>query len=703
MKRFFWLRTLRLAAAFLAGATGLFAAATPKTAMSPFRVEAEFGVDGLRIQNSNSVLNSYLLEQHGVAQFQDLTGIAPNLSISNSDSRGFGDILTLRGISNSLFFSSPGVALYVDDVPGGSVSSYPTSLLNLDTLAVKAGPQGTDYGRNAPGGVIDIKTREPGGSHQGRLQAEYGSHNLLAFQAALDGPINERAGYSAALSHSEREGYIDNLILGRTADDRRSLAGRAALYLKPGDDLRLRFGALFEKIEDDAPRLSSLLSPLSSTREVDPFVVYSNLNGETQIDRLQLSFQARKKFHWGSLIATTARQEFDLDPALTDLDLSPVPFASSRVLQNEEVWSQEFRVESTPRANKAQWRAGLFLSDSDTDGDATRVFDVPPGPFVPPGFIQTERTTFSIEQKTLAAYASADHPLASNLLLKIGIRAEHSDSEIDRAKVASNNFGFPSPQDPHLARGEDGEYYSGSAGLVFSASDSISVQARTSLAYKPKGFSAFTANPALARFAREEQWASEIGVTFGPPQGRFGGSVLGFWNVIDDYQFERTVPGSTDFIVVNADAVTTRGFEAKFMFSPIERIWWDFQAGYTDAKFDDHRDASGARVDGQRVPFVPEYTLRTGVTVEVGRGFSVNASYAAVGRTCYDERNTPMFAQKSYGLVNAQLRYRFERCAIAVYGHNLFEEDYYQFINPEIFAASPGAPRRFGVQLTFEY
>ena len=40
---------------------------------------------------------------------------------------------------------------------------------------------------------------------------------------------------------------------------------------------------------------------------------------------------------------------------------------------------------------------------------------------------------------------------------------------------------------------------------------------------------------------------------------------------------------------------------------------------------------------------------------------------------------------------------------MTLYGHNLADEDFYQFINPEIFAGSPGAPRRFGVKVSFEY
>jgi iron complex outermembrane recepter protein len=691
------LRFIAIIASFTGMPAGRLAAAETKTTeMAPFKVEAEFGVDGLRIQNSNAVLNQYLLEQHGVGQLQDVAGIAPNLFTSNSDSRGFGDVFALRGITNSIFFSAPSVALIVDDVPAGSVSSYPGSLLNIDTFSVRAGPQSTDYGRNAPGGVIEIKSRAPGPNHQGKVLLDYGSYHSSSVQVGFDGPLNDELGYSIGVAFSARDGYMDNTFLGRSADDRQSLTGRGALYWKPDPTLQLRFGMVMENIDDDAVRLSSLFSP-------DRFTVASDLNGRTQLDRLQYSFQARKKFAWGSVTATTSRQDWDLDPASTDLDLSPLPFASSRVLQDEKIWTQEIRFEALPTPGKTHWRAGLFYADSTIDGDATRVFVVPPSMFVPPGFVQTERTRFDLGRTSLAGYANVDQPLTKGTTLKVGVRIEHDESDIDRTKASSNNFGFPSPQDPPLDRSQKHDYVSASAGLVHALSDSLSLQARTSVAHKPAGYSGFTADPALAKFDNERLWSSEAGLTFGPPKGRFGGSVLGFWTRSRGYQFERTVPFSTDFVVVNARKVIARGIEAKFMWNPVERVWWDFQAGYTDATFDEHRDASGASVNGKHVPYVPKYTLRTGVTVGFGHGFSANASYAAIGRTYFDERNTASFSQKTYGLVNAQLRYRFDRWTTTLYGHNLFEKDYYQFINPEIFAGSPGAPRRFGVQLSFEY
>lgn len=685
-----------IAALLLAPQPALFAAASGTTVMTPFKVEAEFGVDGLRIQPATAVLNPYLLEQHGIRQLQDLSGAAPNLFVSNSDTRGFGDVIALRGVTNSIFFSSPGVALYIDDVPSGSVSAYPSNLLNIASLTVKAGPQGTEYGRNAAGGVIEVQTREPGNRHQGNLKVSYGSFNASSAQASFEGPLSAGFGYSIGFGVEEHEGFITNTLQKRSADDRRSVSLRGALFWRPDAATRVRLSVRQETMSDDATRLTSLFSP-------DRFAAASNINGETKVDRAQYSAQFRRQLSWGSFVATSARQSWKLDPSLTDLDLSPLPLAFSRVVQDEDLWTHEMRVESKSAAGERRWRAGLFASDLETGSDAQREFIVPPSAYVPPGFIQTEHTQYGIGQKSLAAFGSLDQPFTSRTTAKLGVRLEESDSSIDRSKVSSNNFRFPVPPEPRLLRDQSRNEFSASAGLQHSVSSNANLILRSALGKKPEGYSGFTSNPNIARFGGERQWSNEVGLTFGDTRSRFGGSVLGYWSVIKDYQFERTVPNSTDYVVVNAKKVASRGVEAKLMWSPMENLWWDVQLGTTYATFRDHADSSGTKVNGRQVPFVPKYTLRTGATLSLSRALSVNASYAATGSTAYDERNTATFSQKAYGLFNAQIRYQVEGWTVALYGHNLSDRRYDQFINPEIFAGSPGAPRRVGVQLSYEY
>ncbi|MCZ6673849.1 MAG: TonB-dependent receptor [Verrucomicrobia bacterium] len=664
--------------------------------LDTLEIQSEYQFNDLQVELSQSELNENLLNIYGSSRLQDLSGLAPNLFTSHSDTRGFGDVLSMRGSANSLFFSPPSVALYIDDVPAGSVASYPGELLNIASVAILSGPQSTLYGRNASAGIIDIHTRLPGEEARRALQLEYGSYDSKVAKVLIDGPMSDTASYSASFGLSSREGYIDNTFLNRTEDDRESLNGRVNFYVNPNEGLQLRFGVFAETVDDGATRLSSLFSP-------DPYEVSSNIAGVTELDRFQLNFQLKKQLDQGQIISTTSYQDWDLNPSLTDLDFSPLDFGFSRVVQQEELLTQEIRFVSQPDQSSTQWTAGLFYFDSKVDGDATREFLVPPNEFVPPNFIQTERTQFDIDQQNIAAYANANTTLSDKAVLNFGVRIDQNKSSIRRTKDSSNNFNFPGPPEPAVDESQSQSQVAGTVGLTVAASDTVNFIIRSSLAHKPEGYSGFTSNPQFISFDSEKLLSHEIGINFTARDELISGSLVAFFNESDDYQYERTVPFSTDFVVVNAEEVSANGFEGKLVLNPIDRLFFDFQAGYSNAKFDKHLDSMGVDVSGKRVPFIPKYTVRTGVRCELENGFFGSASYTAFGKTYYDELNQNNFAQSAFGTWDAQVGFRQDSFAISVYGRNLSKETFYQFINPEIQAGSPGAPQRFGLRLDLIY
>ena len=660
--------------------------------LDQFEIRSEFSLEDLNVDLSRSVLNENLLDIYGATQLQDLAGLAPNLTSINSDTRGFGDILSMRGSANSIFFGSPSVGLYVDGVPGGSVSTYPGELINISSISILSGPQSTRFGRNASSGMININTRRPGSESRQALQVEYGSYESIIIKGLSDGPISDTAAYSASIGYNARDGYIDNVVSGKTVDDRESLSGRLNFFLHPSDDLELRFGVFAESINDGATRLSSLFSP-------DPYEVSSDVEGITELDRMQLNFQLTKSFDQGELTATTSFQDWDLDPNLTDLDLSFFDFGFSRVSQDEELFTQEFRFISDSELSSTRWTAGLFFLDSETNGDATRQFPVPAGGFIPPGFVQTEQTIFEIERQNIALYINADTTLSDKVVLNTGLRFDENQSSIVRTKISTNNFNFPGPPEPGVDDSQSETKADGTIGLTIEANDTVDFIIRSSISHKPEGYSGFTSNPVFTRFNSEKLWSHELGINFTSEENRVSGSLMVFQNDTDDYQYERTVPFSTDFVVINAEEVSADGIEGKLVFNPSQGLFFDFQAGYTNAEFDKHRDSLGVDVSGNSVPFIPEYTVRTGVRFELENGFFGSSSYTAYGKTYYDELNQGSFSQSSFGIWDAQIGYRHDNFSIAVYGRNLAEENYYQFINPEIQAGSPGAPQRFGLRL----
>ena len=663
--------------------------------LDTFEIQGDYQPTDLEIDLSSSVIHENLLATYGATQLQDLSGLAPNLYTSNADTRGFGDVISMRGNANTMFFSSPAVALYIDDIPSTSVSTYPSDLLSIANLTVHSGPQVTRYGRNAPAGVIEIRSREPTQTHFTHMQIDAGSYDSLTVKGALDGPINEEIGYNFSFGYLQRDGYLYNTFLDRTADDREALSARGNLFFRPSEDVQLRLGFFVESADDDATRLSSLLSE-------DPYQVASDFSSQTVVDRGQVNSQYRKLYDWGRLVATTSFQRWELNPSSLDLDFSPAPISTSLIVGEEETFTQEIWVESLDDGGRMSWKAGVLYFDAEYRLDFSREFAIPPSQFLPPGIIQMERTDFEIGQLNLAAYGDANFAVSDETSLNLGVRVDQFDASLFRTGESSNNFMIPLfPPEPDVDTSREELNGSVSGGASIAIKENLELVFRSSLAQQHHGYSSFAGNPELLGFESADIWANEIGLDFSGKDGRTGASILVFHNRTDDYQFERTVPMTTDFLVINAEEVKAQGLEAKIVFSPLDNFYVDVQTGYNDVTFARHTDGYGLDVSGNQVPFIPEYTFRTGARWELDNGIFSSVTYTAFGDTFFDEQNNLLFSQSSYSLLSAQLGYRTGRFSFTLYGHNITDELYYQFINRDIYAGSPGAPQRFGLRMNY--
>ena len=179
--------------------------------------------------------------------------------------------------------------------------------------------------------------------------------------------------------------------------------------------------------------------------------------------------------------------------------------------------------------------------------------------------------------------------------------------------------------------------------------------------------------------------------------------VRAFWNEIEDYQLNAQNPLSTDFVVVNAEEVRSRGVEAELQWRPIDPLLLHGTAGFTDIQFEDYTDAfTGANRDGNTVPFIPEFTASVGFRYDLPGGFFIGSSVRAALDTYYDAANTEAFSEEGCWVWDAQVGYEQENWSVTVFGRNLLEEDYYSFINPQIAAGTPGDPQLFGIRVDLD-
>ncbi|MCX6865697.1 MAG: TonB-dependent receptor [Verrucomicrobia bacterium] len=680
-KRFLLLTTLTLAGCLPV----LTHAAQPAAAMEPLVVTAE--------RDAASALLEKDLDLFQVDAVAGLSGLVPGFAVVTSDTRGYGDIISMRGSANTLFFSPPAVGMVVDDVPMGDTCSYPSGLLEYDQVRILRGPQGTIYGRNGAAGMLDMTTPRPGVATETRLTTDFGSYNAWGASLRTGGPLGGGFAQTLQLYHQQRDGFIDNTTLGRTTDDRSLTGGLANLYWKPAPDTEWRLRVLAERANDGGARLSLLDSR-------NPFRVESDIPGKTDMERYQVSLHYTKEGPWGRFKSITAWQDWQLDPSVTDLDLTASPPGlgmSSTIIQDQRLWTQEFRWESPQDAGPWSWRTGLFFMNQASTGDATRAFpvDLMPGYAVP----YSERTRYAIDQWNVAAYGRATYDVNARLKLLAGVRLEYVNADIDRTKTSASPALPPGyiPA-PSVVREDMGDwYFTPEIGASYALCENVRLFARGAMGIKPAGFSAFASTAGLARYEDEVALTHELGAEISLPDHHLTCSLTGYWNHIDDYQLNRQAPKSTDFYTANAGTVTSLGVETAVRWQPVDGLTVQGSAGLVHARFDD------APSDGNAVPYVPEFTASLGARYDFPKGFYLQSAVRMTGTTYFNEANTDRYSQGSYLCWDAEIGYAVERFSVALYGRNLLDREYYTFINPQIEAGSPGDPQVFGIRATLQF
>jgi len=648
--------------------------------LAPTIVEAERIDDE---PSAVSVISRQSLDLFQAQSFADLSGIVPGFNVVSADSRGYGQVVAMRGSTNTLFFGPPALGFAIDDVPLGDAYSYPSELLELSEVRVYRGPQGPNFGRNSPAGMVEMFTPRPGEKVSTSLTAEYGSYDHFGLGVNTSGPLGGDFSYTLQLFHDQRDGYIRNTFLKDETDDREATGGLLNLFWNPADDVELRLRFYAEQINDGSQRLSSLFSP-------DPFNDSSDFRGSTDLERYQWSLHSRKDFTWGKIETISSYQTWDLDPSTVDLDLTfPNAFnnnADSRsdIVQSQDLISNEIRF-SSPDDAKLRWKTGLFQMWIENEGLASRQ--------LAPGFI--EDTDFLIDQLNLAGFGNLTWQATDRLAVDVGLRLDYHESEIDRVQTD------PIPGDDIVNGDQDDTFVSPVVGLTYGISPAVDVFVRSGLGNKPGGFSAYSDDPALARYDREQNWSNEIGVQYDCPEYDLRVGLRGFWDQIDDYQFNQSVPASSDFIILNAEEVTSRGVELDVAWAPVEQVTVRGSVGYVDAEFDSYQDpfTAGVSYDGNKVPFVPEYTSSLGIRYDFEGGFYAQTSARVSGPTGFDAANSGAFTQDAFIVWDAEIGYATDRFSVALFGRNLLDEEYYTFINPQIFAGSPGNPQVFGLRV----
>ena len=635
----------------------------------------------------SSILTKNQVKDRQIDNLVDLSGLSPNLHINNNKIQSYGDIIAIRGIANSQLFGPAGVQLYVDDIPQADISSYTSTLYDVQNIEILRGPQGHKFGKSVTGGAINIKTQAPTDSHVSKLSASYGTFNTQRYSINSSGPLDtEGFLYSVALQRALSDGYINNT--SGNANTSKTWHGSLRFSLDKGTGTKINFGTNFENHELGA-------QPLVLRDGGDFYSRSTDFDERTKIDRNQQFVKVNQDLTEWNLISITNRNDWSMDPNRVDLDLTKntVPAQESVILQDQIEWSQEFRIESK-EGSDIDWILGAFYSDSKIDGDATRSFGV------------TEQTTSCLKSRSLGIFLSISKNLTENDLLSLGLRYDSFEKKISRTKTGFNFLPptfAPSPYTDQISKKNDFDSFSPSINWERKITDQLSANLRATYSEKPGGFSAYTITPSQIAFSEEETFSYEFGLLFAPSQS-WGLNITGFVNDIKDYQFELPVAGSTNYYVDNADEVTAQGIEIEGFVKPSENFTFSLAYGLCNSEYEKF-DGSG--LTGKQLSFIPEHTLALSLNYEFDNGIHGQLGTKTIGDTHYwnYDGSNPTEKIHSYTLWDASLGYAWEDWEFSLFGSNLTDEEYYTSLVNNL-TGSPGiagSPRVIGLNISTQF
>lgn len=193
-----------------------------------------------------------LLEQAQVRDLSDLQQVAPSL-VFNSSSGATQSIMTIRGIGtagqNSGLEQSVGV--FIDGVYRGRPGSALSDFVDVESVEVLRGPQGTLFGRNTSAGVISVRSKKPSYESGGSVSISAGDLGYQQIKASATGPlIDDKLAYRLSATWHERDGYIEDAVTGEEYNNKDRTTVRGQLLWDITDETSLRIMADYTETDE---------------------------------------------------------------------------------------------------------------------------------------------------------------------------------------------------------------------------------------------------------------------------------------------------------------------------------------------------------------------------------------------------------------------------------------------------------------------
>lgn len=675
------------------------------------------------------------MEARGIDDVRGLERVVPNLRL-DTIAQASGVSLRIRGFgASSNAAIDPSVAPYIDGAFIPRPGAMLTSFLDVESVEVLRGPQGTLFGRNATVGAISLRTHAPGDSLAGKLSAEAGAYGTYKAEGMINVPVNDRMALRFAATATDTDGYIKNRLDGHTYGRSDTVAGRASAKWSVTDNLTWTVRVDYARTNGDGVALNQVDTSTASAaqlanfaarvgtpapvlayppgRDVSQFMTNLNLKDSQYGVNSDLSLKVGEGY---TLRMINSYRDWKNIQDDGDVVFTPLDLVSRDATFDSESQSHELQFISPKGAllnGKLDFVAGLYYFDEDYSiGEVfnlgSRYCGFAVAAAAPPLVgacnagpkVGASTNRFTQNAKSKAVYLQATYAVTPTLDLILGARETKDEKSGTFVQTLANPAAALLRAPENVALKFSDSRPSWRANLSWHVTPDVMTFVTYSTGYKSGGLNSAGGASALGAkrlFNSETSKDWEAGLKSVLLDRRLLLNVTLYRTTLDDFQ-ERSFDG-VSFIVRNAGSIRAQGVELEGQARPNSHVSIDFGAAYLDSEFTANHLAPGLPacnntatscktvqdLTGRRPTFSPKWQSNLGAeftTSPFAGGFTaaVRGDMAYTGDVYSTNDLNPQGVVDSFTLFSGRITLTSpdKSWNVALFGDNLTNEHYFR-------------------------
>ena len=618
-----------------------------------------------------TAISSTEIEDKGITNMHDLKHLVPSMNFTNV--LGAQNI-TIRGIGQ--FNGNPGVSVSTDGIFQSRAHSSQLGEMDLERVEVLRGPQGTLYGRNSIGGVVNLITKNPTQDMDGYVKLGYGEYDITTAEAAFGGGISDNTSFRLVVHGTEQgEGFYDCLNAGC---GEQGYTDKQAFRLKIKSDLSDTVSADLMVASVETEGTPDPYGWLTDNRELaaafgfpqiaaepislKPHEIYQtptseSVNGTNMTDREYdvTSLTLKIDTELGTLTSITAKQSFD-DQFNLDRDGSAGVYLDTFDISETETFTQEINLNIERDTMSLVF--GLFYMDDETSRHTHFDNPQPILSFPVPSMFDFKHDKMDTESE--AYFADGTFDLSDTTRLSLGVRRTTDEFTSKQDNFISILMPMPVIAAQTCDREVVTEYSSTTSRAVIQhdlSSDS-NVYASLSEGFKAGGYATYECTEP---YDPEEVTSLEFGFKGSLSENTSLNASL-FRYDYTDFQVLQVVGIQT--VTRNAGDATVNGLEIEALSNVNDSLGINYGLTLLDATYGEFLNTNGIQpqlgeqqLDGNYLTNAPKVSINLGLnyTSPMASGASLtyraNASYKS--RIYFSEFNE--YSQDAYTIVDLNL------------------------------------------------